>query len=77
MRSGSFSERGLNISWPWLQAGKILANILVAGATVLFRAGAQAYRQAIISRVPASIVHHHAVQGDTACCFTQLVLSLT
>ena len=33
----------------WLQAGKILANILVAGATVLFRAGAQAYRQAIIS----------------------------
>ena len=28
-----------------------MANVLVAGATVLFRAGAQAYRQAIISEL--------------------------
>lgn len=31
------------------QAAKILANLLVAGGTVLFRAATQAYRQAIIS----------------------------
>ena len=44
-----FGERCVRAVW-W-QAGKILANILVAGATVLFRAGAQAYRQAIISEL--------------------------
>ena len=32
-----------------MQAAKILANLLVAGGTVLFRAASQAYRQAIIS----------------------------
>ena len=40
----------------WWQAGKILANILVAGATVLFRAGAQAYRQAIISELVDTVL---------------------
>jgi hypothetical protein len=33
-----------------LQAAKILANLIIAGGTVLFRAASQAYRQAIISK---------------------------
>jgi hypothetical protein len=33
-----------------MQAAKILANLLIAGGTVLFRAASQAYRQAIISK---------------------------
>lgn len=37
---------------PRLQAAKIIANLLVAGGTVLFRAASQAYRQAIISAWP-------------------------
>ena len=35
------------------QAAKLLANLLVAGGTVLFRAATQAYKQAIISESPA------------------------
>jgi len=31
------------------QAARILANLIVAGAGVLLRAGAQAYRQALVS----------------------------
>ena len=34
---------------PHAQAGRILANLLVAGAGVLIRAGTQAYKQALIS----------------------------
>jgi hypothetical protein len=34
-----------------LQAAKILANLIIAGGTVLFRAASQAYRQAIISKL--------------------------
>ena len=33
-----------------LQAARILANLLVAGGGVLFRAAAQAYRQAVVSK---------------------------
>jgi hypothetical protein len=36
-----------------LQAAKILANLLVAGGTVLFRAATTAYKQAIISECAA------------------------
>lgn len=36
-------------------AGRILANILVAGASVLVRAGVQAYRQAIVNGARAGV----------------------
>jgi hypothetical protein len=32
-----------------MQAGRLLANLIVAGGGILIRAAAQAYRQAIIS----------------------------
>lgn len=35
-----------------LQAGRLLANLIVAGGGVLLRAAAQAYRQAIVSKLP-------------------------
>ncbi|KAL4444180.1 hypothetical protein ABPG75_011917 [Micractinium tetrahymenae] len=38
-----------------MQAAKILANLLVAGGTVLFRAATQAYRQAIINGTKAGM----------------------
>lgn len=36
-------------------AAKILANIIIAGGTVLFRAASQAYRQAIINGTKAGV----------------------
>jgi hypothetical protein len=33
-----------------MQAARVIANLLVAGAGILIRAGTQAYRQAIISK---------------------------
>lgn len=54
-----------------VQAAKILANLLVAGGTVLFRAATTAYKQAIISAwcicdaVPLVPEHHHNL--ITAC----------
>lgn len=38
-----------NIVLEILQASRIIANLLVAGGTVLFRAATTAYKQAIIS----------------------------
>ncbi|EFN56817.1 hypothetical protein CHLNCDRAFT_144360 [Chlorella variabilis] len=43
-------------------AAKILANLLVAGGTVLFRAASQAYRQAIINGTKAGV----AAEGANA-----------
>ncbi len=40
-----------------MQAARIIANLLVAGGGVLFRAAAQAYRQAIVSACP----QHHTL----------------
>lgn len=34
-----------------MQAARILANLAVAGAAALFRAGTQAYRQALVSEL--------------------------
>jgi hypothetical protein len=35
--------------WFFLQAGKLIANLIVLGSGVLLRAVSQAYRQAIVS----------------------------
>lgn len=40
--------------FPGVQAARIIANLLVAGGGVLFRAAAQAYRQAVVSECPCS-----------------------
>lgn len=41
------------VSLPSLvQAARVIAQLLVAGGTILFRAGAQAYKQAIVSAFP-------------------------
>lgn len=34
------------------QAGRLLANLIVAGGGILIRAAAQAYKQAIVSKFP-------------------------
>lgn len=44
--ASSFLKVSFNVD---MQAAKIIANLLVAGGTVLFRAATQAYKQAIIS----------------------------
>ena len=36
------------------QAARIIANLIIAGGGVLLRAAAQAYRQALISELPAA-----------------------
>lgn len=56
---------------PPLQAAKIIANLLVAGGTVLFRAASQAYRQAIISeRLPLCSCYSTCCR---CCCCCYLV----
>ena len=47
------------------QAARILANLIVAGAGVLLRAGAQAYRQALVS-APRCWSSYCALQGCVA-----------
>lgn len=56
------------------QAARILANLIVAGAGVLLRAGAQAYRQALVSaprglssRVRCTAVQLRAVGTLSVC----------
>ena len=47
----STADHLLSLTLPCLlQAARILANLLVAGGGVLFRAAAQAYRQAVVSK---------------------------
>ncbi|KAK9812336.1 hypothetical protein WJX73_003264 [Symbiochloris irregularis] len=51
-------------------AGRILANVIVAGASILIRAGVQAYRQAIVNGARAGV----KAEGPIASKATQLSL---
>jgi hypothetical protein len=46
-----------------MQAGRLLANLIVAGGGILLRAAAQAYRQAIVSEPADSFFSGHTVSG--------------
>ena len=43
----------------YVQAARVIAQLLVAGGTILFRAGAQAYKQAIVSAFHVMILNTH------------------
>lgn len=54
------------------QAGRLLANLIVAGGGILIRAAAQAYKQAIVSKFPDLPEQH--CRWDFAMCIRKLLV---
>ena len=45
-------------TWIVLQAGRIIAQLLVSGGMIVFQAAVKAYQQALISTLPLCRVNH-------------------
>ena len=52
-----------------MQAGRLIANLIVAGGGILIRAAAQAYRQALVSKSTSLLYRagHHAFPHELQC----------